>query len=441
MIRAWFHELLIVGGAALMLTLLGLFIERVEPLLVLGALGYLSWHLGNFLLLQRWIGGRRGSNLPTSYGVWEAVFDGLQREQLRKRKRGRSLIASLAGYRKAAEALPDAFVVLSEDGTVRWSNRAAGELLGLNHPKDLGKNIADVVTHPALEDDMAKGQSSQPLEVPSPTNGAYMLSLQITAPFGSGPERILVARDITSMFRLERTRRDFLASVSHELRTPITVFRGYLEALQETATFYSQWRTPLDHMNHQARRMQALVDDLLTLSRLEMISGPPVKSLVPVPDILFQIAFDADVLSGEKCHDIQIDADPAIWLLGEETDLRSVFSNLIFNAVRHTPPGTRINIVWGNSPNGAELVVQDRGPGIAASHLPRLTERFYRVDAGRSRDSGGSGLGLAIVKQVLDRYGATLKIESKVKQGTVFSICFPSSMMSITHEKPLSKAS
>lgn len=409
-------------------------------LLGLGLLGYLGWHLGNFLLLQSWIGRRRRFHLPVSLGVWEAVFDGLQRERLRKRRRGRRLITSLSDYRDAAGTLPEALVVLSEAGTVCWFNPAARKLLGLRWPADLGKDITRVVIHPVLEDDLAAGRSSRPLEVPSPANGAWMLSVQVTAAFGNQRERLLVARDITPVFRLEQARRDFLASVSHELRTPITVFRGYLETLQEMAEGNPQWRTPLAHMDQQAERMQTLVDDLLTLSRLEMAERPRADAPVPVAEMLAEILAEARVLSNDRKHSFLLKMAPSVQLLGEEGELRSAFSNLIFNAVRHTPAGTRIEIDWQGSTEGASLSVRDHGPGIATYHLPRLTERFYRVEAGRSRHSGGSGLGLAIVKQVLDRYSADLKIESVVGQGTSFVCQFPGSRVRIEPEAELSEA-
>ncbi|MDJ0943272.1 MAG: phosphate regulon sensor histidine kinase PhoR [Kiloniellales bacterium] len=440
MIRAWRNELAFVAAVGLALVLLGLLFGGTRLLLGLGLIGYLGWHLANFLLLQSWIRRRRGFRLPVSLGVWEAVFDGLQRERLRKRRRGRRLIGFLSDYREAAGTLPDAIVVLSETGAISWFNPAARKLLGLRWPADLGKDITGVVVHPILEDDLAAGRSSRPLEVPSPANGAWMLSLQITAAFGNQHERLLVARDITPVFRLEQARRDFLASVSHELRTPITVFRGYLEALQELAVEQPQWRIPVAQMDQQAERMQALVDDLLTLSRLEMADRPLAEAAVPVAEILAEILAEARMLSGDRRHSLRLEMDPTVQLLGEEGELRSAFSNLIFNAVRHTPAGTRVDIDWQRNTEGASLSVRDNGQGIAAYHLPRLTERFYRVDAGRSRRSGGSGLGLAIVKQVLDRYSAELRIASDVGKGTTFSCHFPGSRVRTEPEAELSKA-
>lgn len=427
--RAWRNELLVVAAIALALLALGLLVGEADLLLGLGALGYLAWHLVNFLVLQAWIGRRRGSRLPVSRGIWEAVFDGLQREQRRRQRRGRRLIASLSDDRKAAGTLPDALVVLSEQGTVRWFNPAARKLLGLRWRADLGRDITEVVRHPVLEDDLVAGRSSRPLEVPSPANGAWMLSVQVTASYGDLRDRLLLARDITQVFRLEQARRDFLASVSHELRTPITVFRGYLESLREAVPEQSQWRRPVTHMDQQAQRMQALVDDLLTLSRLEMAGRPLADTAVAVPEILAETVAEARTLSGEWKHDLRLKAEAGLWLAGDESELRSAFSNLIFNAVRHTPARTRVEIDWQADADGASLAVRDHGPGIAAYHLPRLTERFYRVEAGRSRRSGGSGLGLAIVKQVLNRYAAGLRIASVVGEGTTFRCQFPASLI------------
>lgn len=440
MIRAWFVELLCVAVIASALLILGLAVGQPQLAVWLGLLGYLGWHLANFLLLQTWTARRKRFRLPLSFGVWEAVFDALQREQLRKRRRRHQLISSLSDYKDAAETLSDGLVVLSKSGAIRWFNPAAGRLLGLDWPAALGTVVAKVLSHPVLEDDLTKGRSSRPLEVPSPANGAWMLSIQVTAPFGDQRERLLLARDVTSVFRLEQARRDFLANVSHELRTPITVFRGYLEVLQEAVTEHRQWREPVSHMEQQARRMQELVDDLLTLSRLEMTDKPPVSTPAPVAEILSSIVAEAKTLSGAREHDLQLSVDPNVMLMGKEADLRSAFSNLIYNAVRHTPPLTRVEVRWQGTAEGATFSVQDHGPGIAAYHLPRLTERFYRVDAGRSRDSGGSGLGLAIVKQVLEGYGSQLKITSQVGQGTTFVCGFPKSLIYIAPTLELSQA-
>ncbi len=427
MIRAWRNEALCLAVIVLVLLILGILAGKVELAFAAGGLGYLLWHIANFFLLQRWIAQRRHFRLPKSLGIWEAVFDGLQRDQIRKRRRRRRLIRSLADYREAATRLPDALVILSERATVRWFNASAKRLLGLRWPDDLEKSILTLLKHPALEDDLAKGYSSQPLELASPVNGAWMINIQVTAPFGNRHERLLVGRDVTQSFHLEEARRGFLASVSHELRTPITVFYGYLEAIRHAALSEDELGTALANMDQQVQRMQALVDDLLTLSRLEMADRRPSATPVPVAQMLQEIVTAARALSDRGQHDLHLEADPRIWLLGAEADLHSAFSNLIFNAVRHTPPGTRIEISWRGTEEGARFSVRDKGPGIAAHHLPRLTERFYRVDSGRSRPPGGTGLGLTIVKQVLDRYTADLTIHSVVGEGSTFACHFPKS--------------
>lgn len=440
MIRAWRREFFAVVVMALAILLLGQILGRPQLLLTLALVGYLCWHLMNLFYLQLWIAHRKGRRLPVSLGVWEAVFDGLQSEQLRRRRQRHRLIAHLSDYRTAAELLPDALVVLSQAGAIRWFNSAARKFLGLRSRTDLARDIREVLPHPVLDDDLAQGHSSNPLEMPSPVNGAWVLSVQLTAPFGNQGERLLVARDVTASFRLEQARKDFLASVSHELRTPITVFRGYLEALQDVAAGHSEWRKPVSHMDQQARHMQALVDDLLLLSRLEMGDRPRSEDLVPVPDMLVDIVAEARTLSGARRHDFCLRVDPEVCLKGEEADLYSAFSNLIFNAVRHTPPGTQVRIDWQENADGARFSVQDFGPGISAQHLPRLTERFYLVESGRSRRTGGTGLGLAIVKQVLDRYTAELSINSTPGQGSTFSCQFPEVLVEKRLVPVLSKA-
>jgi two-component system, OmpR family, phosphate regulon sensor histidine kinase PhoR len=253
---------------------------------------------------------------------------------------------------------------------------------------------------------------------------AIMLSLRIT-PFGERKkQRLVVGRDITKIYHLNMIRRDFVANASHELRTPLTVIAGFVESLQDAPSTPSGHRRPLTLMRNQADRMCCIIDDLLTLSRLEMHDSPEEQAIVDVPDELRLILQEAQTLSaGRHCLEARVDED--LLLLGSQPELRSAFSNLVFNAVKHTPEGTHIEIVWQRDPFGARLSVEDNGPGIPAEHLPRLTERFYRVDRARSRESGGTGLGLAIVKHVLNRHEARLTIASEVGGGSVFACRFP----------------
>jgi len=437
MLLAWRNELLCVLAAAGALAIVGMASGALAWSLGVGLAAYGCWHAGNFVALQRWIAHGRRFRLPASLGVWEAVFDGLQRRQLRNRRRRSVLARALGQSRRAAERLPDGLVLLAADHTVLWFNSAAAKLLALARERDQGAEITALIDHPLLPDILVASDPTRMLEIASPANGAWILSIQVTAAFDLG-HRLLVARDITSFHGVEQVRHDFVVDVSHELRTPITVFRGYLETLRGEPT-----SAPLDAalsaMEGQAQRMQELVDDLLVLSRLEMTPEARTSSLIEVAEMLEDIVEDADALSGDQGHQLDLKADPDLALWGDRTELHSAFSNLVFNAVRHTPPDTRVSITWEGDADQARLTVADSGPGIAPHHLPRLTERFYRVDPSRSRRAGGSGLGLAIVNQVLRRHGAELRIFSVPGQGSTFRCHFPGSLIEI--QAPLHAAS
>jgi len=236
------------------------------------------------------------------------------------------------------------------------------------------------------------------------------------------------ARDITRLQQLEMVRKDFVANVSHEIRTPLTVVKGYLETMQDSEDVaLSGWRSILDQMHLQTARIQRIVADLLLISRLETGRADEGIGVVGVPELALSIVDDAQQLSGEQSHIIHLDADQRLHLIGQSAELESAFSNLAFNAIRYTPAGGEIKIRWWMSGSGPRFSVTDTGIGLEASHIPRLTERFYRVDVGRSRESGGTGLGLAIVKHVLSRHDARLEIESEPGNGSTFTCCFPHS--------------
>ena len=435
MLKAWRNELLCVTGLGLALFLCGLVIGAEEILLGAGFAAYLGWHVYNLVLFQRWVDRGRGSRLPVSLGVWEGVFDGLQRLQLRSRRRRRALVQTLSEFRGAAARLPDALVVLDDDNRILWFNAAGERLLALEWPRDLGQDVTGLIHHPALADALAGAGPERPLEIASPANGAWVLNVQATGSFGRGRRRMLVARDITPFHQVDQIRRDFVANVSHELRTPITVFRGYVEALRDSEPA-PDWVRPVALMGEQTQRMQTLVDDLLLLSRLELSGRSESMDIVPVCEMLDSIVEQARALSGPNRHDLSLSADPTVRALARKDELYSAFSNLVFNAVRHTPPGTRVEVRWEGGPDHASLTVRDFGDGIAAAHLPHLTERFYRVDSSRSRQGGGTGLGLAIAKHVLERCGAELRIESDLGRGSTFSCHFPGARVDIAPAKP-----
>lgn len=327
-------------------------------------------------------------------------------------------------FEQATSALPDATVVLSMHGEIEWFNDAAHEMLGLRWPFDAGQRIANLVRHPKFIEFMATADYSKTVEMPSPADSGILLAA-LVVPYGE--KRLLIARDVTRIQRLEQVRRDFIANVSHELRTPLTVVNGFLETLNDASgECPASWVRPLQLMQQQTLRMQNIVNDLLKLSRLETDQQSTVQTIIDVPGMSNMLVRDAYALSGERAHRIELETDQQLWLRGNHDELHSAFSNLIFNAVQYTPAGGEIRIRWFQDQQGAHWVISDTGDGIAPHDLPRLTERFYRVDAGRSRQRGGTGLGLAIVKHVLNRHAAQLHIESELGTGSVFSCDFPS---------------
>ena len=294
----------------------------------------------------------------------------------------------------------------------------------LSYPRDIGQSVGNLIRFPTFIAYLRGGNFDTPIQMPAPGNQQLILSLRLI-PYGDD-QRLLVARDVTRLQHLERMRRDFVANVSHELRTPLTVVAGYLESLldDEHDEAAQRWHRTLQSMYEQSIRMQGIVEDLLMLSRLETQAQPEQSVPVAVPGLLAQVREDAQRLSGTQAHQISLEADPGLWLMGSDSELRSLFSNLAFNAVRYTPPGGRIQLRWYGDTQGAHFEIQDTGIGIAAHHIPRLTERFYRIDVGRSRGSGGTGLGLAIVKHVLLRHDGQLEVESELGKGSTFRCDF-----------------
>lgn len=388
----------------------------------LGLLSYVAWHVRNILRLAARLGS--DGDTPESVGLWGELFERLHRSRREATAAQRRLAQIVQRFEESSAALPDAAVLLGEDGRIDWCNEAAQRLLGLRTPRDLGQRITNVVRHPAFARYFSgEGERAAGVEFPAPQGDDLMLHAQIVS-FGQG-RRLLVVRDITQVRRLEQVRRDFVANASHELRTPLTVVYGFLETLTRDSTVVPErWRRPFDLMTQQTLRMQRIIDDMLMLAQLEGDGGRGADNDVNVPNLLHLIRSEAIALSGSRRHRIEVDADPGLWLRGNESELRSAFSNLVGNAVQHTPDGSTITIRWRLQDDRPVLDVQDNGEGIAAEHLPRLSERFYRVDASRSRAKGGTGLGLAIVKHALARHDAELRIRSQIGAGSTFSCLF-----------------
>ncbi|MCK8517094.1 phosphate regulon sensor histidine kinase PhoR [Methylonatrum kenyense] len=393
--------------------------------LFLGTAVYLVWNIHNQVRLERWLRQGRSLEPPDSSGLWGEIFNGIHRLQRRQRGRRRKLAKILQGIREGINAMPDGAVILRENGEIQWWNGPAGDMLGLSWPQDEGQRIANLFRHPEFGAFVRREeQETSTITVPSPVNEELMLEIRLI-PYAEN-QRLMLARDITRLYRLERMRRDFVANISHELRTPLTVIQGVSENLSDQLGHAeAQVRRALELIHQQSLRMDRLVEDLLTLSRLETEQRPVEMKPVNMPELLRVLGEEAKTLSAENGHEITLDVDPGLWILGEESELRSALSNLVFNAVKYTQSGGRIRVLWQRRGNRAHFQVEDNGPGISPQHLPRLTERFYRVDSGRSSRTGGTGLGLSIVKHVLGRYGTRLQIHSEAGEGSRFSVTFP----------------
>ena len=393
-------------------------------------IGLLIWggiQIRRFNVLRQWLLGDTSLEPPELPGAWGEVLDALARIQKRTQAREASLRRVISRFQQSSAALPDAVIIIDRNNNLEWWNLSAERLLGLRQDSDRGKPLLNLVRDPLFVDYYRKGHYQEPLELPSPLGDDIRLQYQISL-FGND-DRLLVARDITRLTRLEQTRQQFVANASHELRTPLTVIRGYLETFLDQDLPKPLIRG-LSQMQQQARRMENLVQDLLLLSRLEATSQQ-ATTLKPVliQSLINHIHEDAVTLSAERNHQFELQIDPRHDLLGLPAELQSALSNLVFNAVRYTPAEGRILIRWWTDSLGGHFSVTDSGIGIEARHIPHLTERFYRVDDSRSSASGGTGLGLAIVKHVLMRLGARLEIESTPGKGSCFSCHFPAQLV------------
>jgi two-component system phosphate regulon sensor histidine kinase PhoR len=390
--------------------------------LTIGLGFYLAWTLKQLMRLHHWLRHHKPDEPPPDgYGLWGEVFDSIYHLQRRdQRVRGR-LQAVIDRVQESTAALKDAVIMLDSEGNLEWWNRAAETLLGLKTPQDSGQPVTNLVRHPRFKEYFEQGSYAEPLEIPSPVNDRLRIQMLITR-YGNN-EHLMLVRDVTRLYQLEQMRKDFVANVSHELRTPLTVICGYLETLLDNVDEINpRWARALQQMQQQGGRMQTLLNDLLLLAKLEATDYPSDNQPIAVPSLLQSIAADAQALSGSKNQKITLDIDSDTSLKGSEAELRSAFSNLIFNAVKYTQAEGQIRIRWWVDGRGAHLSVQDSGIGIDPKHIPRLTERFYRVDSSRASNTGGTGLGLAIVKHVLLRHRGSLEINSVPGKGSVF-IC------------------
>ncbi|WP_334078377.1 phosphate regulon sensor histidine kinase PhoR [Microbulbifer sp. M83] len=391
--------------------------------LVLGLGVYLFWILAQQHRFNRWLANGRRGPAPTVFGIWGEISDDFYRLQRRHRREKQKLHAMLRRVQDSTSALREGIVALEDDGNLAWWNPAAGELLKLR-PEDAGQPLVNFVRDPGFVRYIHNNEPGArgPLTMPAPGNDARILQLELTR-YGRD-EALVIVRDITRLHNLEQMRRDFVANVSHELRTPLTVIAGYLETLEGSGMAPQPWQRPMAQMREQTARMTALVNDLLLLARLETSERESGREKITVSGLVERVAQEARSFSGGR-HEITVDCQRDSIITGDATELHSAFANLVLNAVKYSPEGGPIELRWWVDGRGGHFAVRDSGIGIDPIHIPRLTERFYRVDAGRSRESGGTGLGLAIVKHVLLRHGAEMTVHSSPGRGSTFTLHFP----------------
>ena len=388
-----------------------------------GALAlYAARLLRRVYLLDRVLDGYQRVAVVETRGLWPEMFARVEKIRAKARNRKKKYHRLLREVRESTGALSDAGIILNAENEIVWFNAAATRLLGLNPATDIGNRLDNLVRHPDFVAYLAK-PTPEPVTVPSPSDEQGMLTAQIV-PYGKD-QRLAIIRDITREIKLERMRRDFVANASHELRSRLTVIGGYLDALAEDEAMPPTWRGPIAEMQRQAERMTRILRDLIELSRLESSDRTDSDEVVDVPRMLELIAGEFQSLGCERpAVTLELESDAS--LLGNESELHSIFYNLVNNAVRFTPPTGTVKVAWREDDEGAVFEVTDTGIGIPEEQIPRITERFYRVDPGRSRASGGTGLGLAIVKHALQRHDGTLQIRSLEGHGSTFTCRFPS---------------
>jgi two-component system phosphate regulon sensor histidine kinase PhoR len=383
---------------------------------------HLAWVLANLFRLEWWLRHRSYADPPDVGGVWGEIIAQIVRLHRRKRFHKQRFVQLMRQLQRSTAALPDGVVILNAQREIVWFNRMAARLLNLRRLADLGMRIENLLRAPEFVRYLAGAEYANPVVVRTTTGEDGFLSLQV-APYGDG-QLLLLVRDVSRQMRLEAVRRDFVANASHELRSPLTVISGYLETLAQDPVVDAELKGPVAEMRRQAERMTAIIRDLLELSRLEetdeIVGGEPV-------DVAALAALLRKDVLARPVHpkDVRVRVESPAALIGDEPEIHSAFSNLVDNAAKYTAADGSLEIRWWVDPDGGHFAVADTGMGIPPEHIPRLTERFYRVDAGRSRVTGGSGLGLAIVKHVLQRHGATLEVQSTLGVGSTFTCHFP----------------
>lgn len=412
------------GGAAVLGLAIGYLTGYWLLSFLIVALGYIGWMLYKLYEIQQWlIHDYKPSKMPDSNGLWEHITTLIHKTEKKSQARKKKQFELMLRFNKVMSALPNAAILMNGDNDIQWSNKAARKLLGVNNKTDKGQRIDNLVRIPALTKLLRQG-SEKKIQFQSPINENITVVASVL-PVQKGLF-LLTARDISQRIQLYETRKAFIANASHELRTPLTVLTGYLELFEGDEELPEHFLPAVKQSRKQTNRMQQIINDMLTLSRLEATEEQQVSNkIVEFPTLVLNLASAIKDTLAQDSHIIHTDIDEHLKIRGKEKDLLSIISNLVENAVKYTPDGTEITISWKRKKSGhACLQVEDNGLGIPQQDLVHLTERFYRVDKGRSRDKGGTGLGLAIVKHALLNHGGYLSIKSNPGR-TRFKACFP----------------
>mgnify|MGYP003626912535 CR=1 FL=1 len=432
------------------LVMIGLLFDELAWVLAIGVFVYLVWTIIQSVRLHRWLYSHHDEQgIPQSYGLWGDLFEGIYQLQYQNRQTQTHLKSLVKRVQMSTNALKDAVIMTNSEGAMDWWNFAAGDLLGFRLDTDRGQLISNLIRNPAFKRYFDGKDYSDPLEIHSPINNNIKLRIHITL-FGQ-EDRLVFAQDITRVSRLEQMRKDFVSNVSHDLRTPLTVIKGYLETLQDSSDVPQKWQRPLKSMSSQTNRMEILIQDLLLLAKFETADLTNSRGVIDIESLLRLICHDAQTLSGDRKHIIRLSFNDTpldlskqeagskqnkrLYILGDERQLYSAFSNLVFNAVKYTPNQGSIKLVWWQDQSGFHFSVKDTGLGFDPIHIPHLTERFYRTDPSRDIETGGSGLGLAIVKHVLINHKANLEIHSKEGEGSEFTCHFPLNIQTSTEDQ------
>lgn len=406
-------------------TVVGLYVGYPLYGLITGLAAYVLWTLFQTRRLAHWLAdSNAASEAPQSLGIWGNLFEKLHKLNLNALQTRDLLRARIDRIQESTNAMRDGVILTDSQGAMEWWNGSAEHLLGFRRQADQGQYIYNLIRTPAFTSYFDTKDYREPLELQSPAKPHIYLQIQISL-FGEN-DHLIVAKDVTRLHQLEQMRRDFVSNVSHEMRTPLTVISGYLETLVDnTDELPAKWRRAINTMATQSFRMETLIADLILLSKIETGKHAVDDAPTNVEKLVRQICQDAQTLSGDNQHQITFKSATSALLNGDQNQLRSAFSNLIFNAVKYTPAGGKITVCWFNTNQGGHLSVKDTGAGIDQRHIPRLTERFYRADPSRHKDTGGTGLGLAIVKHVLLNHDAHLEIHSQLGEGSEFVCHFP----------------